>query len=86
MLTAVCSFLALQVPVCAAAKPDLEKMLTESKGYFNVRPGLIVIEGDGEKSQLCRIDVKDAEFETYLQNGKLEPSEERVICIPIEEL
>lgn len=85
-LTVFCAMLSFLAPVCASADPDFTEIIDDSTGYLQVAPGVVMIEGTYEVNRLCRINVSDEDFETYLKDGALEPSSDRIICIPIEEL
>ena len=67
-------------------QPDLSALITDTIGYVNVAPNVVIFEGDNFDTFICRIDVSDEAFDTYLANGDLGDVDVGYACIPIEEL
>ena len=77
---------ALLATPALANQPDLSALITDTVGYVNVAPGVVIFEGDDFDTFICRIDVSDAAFDAYLANGELGGIDVGYSCIPIEEL
>ncbi len=69
-----------------ANQPDLSALITDTVGYVNVAPNVVIFEGDRFDTFICRIDVSDDAFDAYLANGDLGGIDVGYACIPIEEL
>ena len=69
-----------------ANQPDLSALITDTIGYVNVAPNVVIFEGDNFDTFICRIDVSDEAFDAYLANGDLGDIDVGYACIPIEEL
>ena len=69
-----------------ANQPDLSALITDTVGYVNVAPNVVIFEGDEFDTFICRIDVSDAAFDEYLETGSLVTNNVGYACIPIGEL
>ena len=81
--------LALSFLVAAGAaqadQPDITSLVSDTIGYVQVRPNVVLLEGEDLGSYICRFEVSDSAFDSYAQTGKLPAGEVGYTCIPLEE-
>ncbi|SCZ63635.1 hypothetical protein SAMN04488118_10596 [Epibacterium ulvae] len=66
--------------------PNIDELVSDSVGYFGVRPNVVIIEGEYRGTHICQFDVTDADFAAFAVRGELDTAENRVVCMPIQEL
>ena len=72
-------------PAFAQSDVDLSTIVSDSVGYINIGPGIVLIEGDGvQPNRLCSIDVTES-YITGVSNGEFPASGASYKCFALNE-
>jgi hypothetical protein len=82
---------ALGFAFCGAAamaqgQPNINRLISDTIGYVNVSPGVVIMEGEDFGTWICRFDLTDEDFSAWTPNSSLPGDKDHVTCIPVEEL
>ncbi len=70
----------------AQGQPGIDGLISDTIGYVNVGPGVVIMEGEDYGTWICKFDLTDGDFASWMEDEVLPGNKEHVVCIPVEEL